>query len=153
MAARKPLEGSTAMSDWARKFELASGMTIRVVDPPVEELEVLRSNAPAGVAVIRDLPIAGQLRSLFFWPTQLEGLEARFQRLRGQLSDDGRLWVIFPKKRHRSEFGVELTWEQMQAAALTTDLVDVKVASFSARSYGTKFVIRTAARGPAESGI
>ncbi|MGA9533984.1 MAG: hypothetical protein WBR18_14785 [Anaerolineales bacterium] len=135
------------MSDWARKFGLTAGMTVYVIDPPADELEVLRSGAPPGVVLTAGLAAEGQVKSLFFWPTQLHGLEPRFLDLRRRLADDGSLWAVLPKKAQRAEFGVDMTWEEMQAAALTTDLIDVKVASFSNRTYGTKFVVRKAARG------
>lgn len=139
------------MSSWADKFGLGPAMTAYAVDAPVEELEVLREGAPPGAQVVVGLPKTGRGQLLFFWPTQPEGLAARFQALRELLAEAGSLWVIFPKKAHRVDLGVDMTWEQMQAAALTTDLVDVKVASFSDRTYGSKFVIRRSARATDEA--
>jgi hypothetical protein len=142
--------GSEAMlSRWARKFGLRPGMAVHVVDLPTEEVEILHSEAPDAVVLIDGVPAPGQGKMVFFWPDRLGGLENRFQDLRNRLADDGSLWAIVPKAEHRDEAGVDLTWDEMQAAALTTDLVDVKVASFSDRSYGTKFVIRKTARGRA----
>jgi hypothetical protein len=37
---------------------------------------------------------------------------------------------------------MDLSWEQVQQAALRTDLVDNKIASVSDQEYGTRFVIR-----------
>ena len=47
-----------------------------------------------------------------------------------------------PKKAVARQRGLTLTWEEMQAAALTTDLVDNKNASMTDEEYGTRFVIR-----------
>jgi len=41
---------------------------------------------------------------------------------------------------------VALSWEEMQAAGLLTDLVDNKIASVTEEDYGTRFVIRKALR-------
>jgi hypothetical protein len=63
------------------------------------------------------------------------------------IAPDGGLWVMFPKKAYLGKYGMDMTWEDMQAAALETVLVDNKVASFSDEFYATRFVIRSELRG------
>ena len=50
--------------------------------------------------------------------------------------------MVIPKKAVARQRGLSLTWEEMQAAALTTDLVDNKNANMTDEEYGTRFVIR-----------
>ncbi len=55
---------------------------------------------------------------------------------------DGAIWVMLLKQPIALRRGVTLTWDAMQAAALQTDLVDNKIATFSDEEYGTRFVLR-----------
>ncbi len=55
---------------------------------------------------------------------------------------NGAVWAGIPKQRIARQRGLTLTWEEMQAAALQTDLVDNKGASISDEEYATRFVIR-----------
>ncbi|HEV2458778.1 MAG TPA: hypothetical protein VGS80_10475, partial [Ktedonobacterales bacterium] len=79
---------------------------------------------------------------ILFWPTAIDGLADRFTRLQRAIHPDGAIWAVIPKKAFARERGVTFTWEEMQAAALTTDLVDNKGAAFSEQDYATRFVIR-----------
>ena len=79
---------------------------------------------------------------IFFWPRELEGLAERFATLQPQIVSNGAVWVVLPKKAVARQRGLTLTWEEMQLAALTTDLVDNKNASMTDEEYGTRFVIR-----------
>jgi hypothetical protein len=60
--------------------------------------------------------------------------------------------VIIPKKKFASERGIDFTWEEMQAAALQTDLVDNKVAAINEQENATRFVIRKELRRNISSG-
>ena len=83
---------------------------------------------------------------LFFWPHVLEGLAERFSALQGRIVPNGAIWVVMPKRSVAARHGITFSWEQMQAAALATDLVDNKIASFSPEEYATRLVIRREAR-------
>jgi hypothetical protein len=56
------------------------------------------------------------------------------------IARDGAIWVVWPKGRP------ELREDDVRAAALAGDLVDVKVVAFSAALSGLKLVIRKAKR-------
>ena len=77
-----------------------------------------------------------------FWPDEPAGLEERFRQLQARIDPAGAVWAIIPKKKFARARGKSLNWEQLQAAALRTDLVDNKIASVSEQEYGTRFVIR-----------
>jgi hypothetical protein len=79
---------------------------------------------------------------ILFWPADPGGLEERFRQLQACIYPDGAVWAIIPKKKYAAARGMALTWEQLQAAALRTDLVDNKIAGISEQEYGTRFVIR-----------
>jgi 16S rRNA G1207 methylase RsmC len=79
---------------------------------------------------------------LFFWPKDLSGLAERLADLQDQIDPDVAIWVVMPKKKYAGARGIDFTWEEMQAAGLSTDLVDNKVASINDVEYGTRFVIR-----------
>jgi hypothetical protein len=87
---------------------------------------------------------------IVFWPFRLEGLEGDFAALQAHLKPDGALWAVMPKKNYARQRGIDFTWDQMQAAGLTTDLVDNKIATIDDQDYGTRFVIRKKSRKSTE---
>jgi hypothetical protein len=136
------------MPGLADKLGLCSGQRVRLLEAPEEAVSLLIDIAPPGVEILVEEAEEDAVRSdlLFFWPQTLEGLAERFSYLQKQIVPDGAIWVVMPKKLVATRRGITFTWEQMQAAALTTDLVDNKVASFSAEEYATRLVIRREAR-------
>jgi hypothetical protein len=118
------------------------------MEAPAEAVQLLSDIAPLGVEIARDQSENDGARSdlLFFWPQSLEGLAERFSGLQRHIMPDGAIWVVMPKKAFAARHGIDFSWEQMQAAALATDLVDNKIASFSAEEYATRLVIRREAR-------
>jgi hypothetical protein len=112
------------------------------LSPPRGLLPISRFPQPyAGAsAVLRDELDAGCLERA---ADGGEGARVeRFATLQRQIISDGAIWVVTPKKAVAQRRGLTLTWEEMQAAALTTDLVDNKNASMTDEEYGTRFVIR-----------
>jgi hypothetical protein len=71
----------------------------------------------------------------------------QFRRLQSEIVPNGAIWAVIPKKKFAPAHGIAFSWSEMQAAALQTDLVDNKEASFSEEEYGTRFVIRKEKRG------
>ena len=102
---------------------------------------MIRTEAPDGVNFVRGLDEA-RCDLVLFWPDEPAGLEERFRQLQARIDPAGAVWAIIPKKKFARARGNSLTWEQLQAAALRTDLVDNKIASVSEQEYGTRFVIR-----------
>lgn len=89
-------------------------------------------------------PGRGRFDLIFYWPIRQEKMEADFVRLQKRIEPDGTIWGIVVKKnaRRNGEDMRLVTWDQMIKAALSTDLVDNKVASLDGREYATRFVIR-----------
>jgi hypothetical protein len=129
-------------SNLARKLGLVSGCSILLLDAPAPSAALLHDACPAGVTVAEaDAGVEGY-DLIFLWLRAADGLVERFAALQWRIVPDGAIWVMLLKKPVARKRGVTLTWEEMQAAALQTDLVDNKIASFSDEEYGTRFVIR-----------
>jgi hypothetical protein len=136
------------MSSLADKLGLRPGQRYRLLEAPAEAVALLSKIAPAFVTISVEEPEKDASRDdiVFFWPHALEGLAERFSSLQRRIVPDGAIWVVMPKKAFAARRGITFSWEQMQAAALATDLVDNKGASFSEEEYATRLVIRRAAR-------
>ena len=135
------------MDDVARKLGIQPGKSVLLLDAPPEAEAFVKEISPPGVSFATT---AGErpYDMILFWPRSLEGLVERFAWLQGLIRPEGAVWAIIPKKKYTRAMGIDFSWEQMQAAALQTDLVDNKTASFSQEEYATRFVIRKARRKP-----
>jgi len=133
------------MASLAQKLGLKPGQTICLLEATPETAQVIRAacNEALGDAVALGETLDGApFDMIFFWPHELEGLAGHFAALQRQIVPNGAIWGVLPKKVIARARGLTLTWEEMQAAALTTDLVDNKNASITDEEYGTRFVIR-----------
>lgn len=131
------------MADLVRKLGMQPGQLLCLIGLPMAVESVLRQEAPPGVTVVEEAEMASVPCDLiFFAPVSLDGLTERFSRLQRRIVPSGAIWVVTPKKRFAAGRGIAFTWEEMQAAALATDLVDNKIASLTDEDYATRFVIR-----------
>jgi hypothetical protein len=130
------------MASLATKLGLLPGMMVLLLDAPGAALELLTGAAPAGVVVETTEQTATLYDMVFFWPRSLERLGARFDELQWVMDPDGALWVAMPKQAAAKKRGITFSWNEMQAAALSTDLVDNKIATLDQEEYATRFVIR-----------
>ena len=126
----------------ARKLGIVPGCSMLLLDAPAPSAALLRDACPPGVTVTDTDDGADRYDLIFLWLRAADGLVERFAALQWRIVPNGAIWVMLLKKPIARKLGVTLTWEQMQAAALQTDLVDNKGASFSDEEYGTRFVIR-----------
>jgi hypothetical protein len=129
------------MSSLAQKLGIQSGFRILLIDSPPEAAQQIQEACPPGVEILEG---QSEMRCelIIFWPTRLEGLEAALRQFQSQIIPDGAVWVVIPKKQFARQRGIDFNWEQLQSAALQTDLVDNKVAAINSKDYGTRFVIR-----------
>jgi len=130
----------------AQKLGIRSGQRVCLLDAPREAAALLQREMPEGMSFSETLD-SGRYDVIMFWPAQLGGLAERFGELQRRIVPDGAIWTVIPKVRYAGARGVDFCWEEMQAAALKTDLVDNKTASLSEEEYGTRFVIRKERRG------
>ena len=101
-------------------------------------LDIGTTKVCAVVGEVRD----DQVEIVLYWPRGLEGLTDRLQDLQHRIVPTGAVWAVIPKKKYARKWGIDFSWEELQAAGLQTDLVDNKVASIDEETYGTRFVIR-----------
>jgi hypothetical protein len=132
------------MARLAQKLGLKPGQMICLLDATPETGQVIRAACAedVGDVTITETLDGAPFDLIFYWPRELVGLAERFATLQRQIVSDGAIWVVTPKKAVAQRRGLTLTWEEMQSAALTTDLVDNKNASMTDEEYGTRFVIR-----------
>ncbi len=130
------------MPSLATKLGLQPGQTVRLIHAPDAAVEMLRAIAPEGIDITSLQPDDSPADLLFLWPKTLDGMAEYFMSLQHRITPDGAVWVIMPKKAYAARHGIDFTWEQMQTAALSSDLVDNKVAALNDEEYATRFVIR-----------
>ena len=129
------------MEDLLKKFGVRAGQLICLLDAGFESGRMLLELMPVSVNVDPTLREV-KYDQIVFWPRQLEGLAGYFAEFQAHLKPDGAIWAVMPKKKYARPRGINFSWEQMQAAGLTTDLVDNKIATINELDYATKFVIR-----------
>jgi hypothetical protein len=132
-------------ADLARKLGIRPGQRISLLDATHDAAALLR--ATCADAEFDDALAQDHYDLVFFWPRTLDGFTARLAELQRAIAPDGAVWVVIPKQAIARRRGLGFTWEEVQAAALTTDLVDNKIASLSDEEYATRFVIRKERRG------
>lgn len=132
--------------DLERKLGLRPGMRVVLVQIPAPMETLLRRRAPPGIVWSRRLGRA-RVDMIFYMPRRRAELGATWPRLEGQINPDGAIWAIVPRKVVAESRGLDFRWEDVQAAALKTDLVDNKDASLTDEEYATRFVLRRSARG------
>lgn len=133
------------MTDLATKLGIKPGHVICLLNAPDESAALLQQSCQD--AIVEAMEEGQRYDLIFFWPTQLAGLTETFASLQRRIVPNGAIWAIIPNKKHARARGLTFTWEDLQAAALQTDLVDNKMASLSEQEYGTRFVIRKERRG------
>lgn len=114
-----------------------------------EEFRGALTRALGPVAKFQSTTPRGVKTALVELPLDTPDLPAFFTTWQTRLAADGSLWVISPKKEHAKRTGCPHTWDAVQQAALTTNLVDTKIAAFSENLTATRFVIRKERRGGA----
>lgn len=129
------------MSELARKLGIKSGFFVCLLGGNAGEASLIKESCPEGV-ILSDAITPKFSDMIFFWPMLKSEIIPDFTRLQNLIHPDGAIWAVIPKKKYASKAGIDFTWDELQAAALQTDLVDNKIASISERSYATRFVIR-----------
>lgn len=104
-------------------------------------------NAPSGYTKILNLPQSTQLLNILtksafiqYFTKSKEELEALFPKLKSNLTQNGILWISWPKGN--SKVKTDLNETQVQKIGLINGLVDVKVVAIDEVWSGLKFVYR-----------
>ncbi len=122
-----------------RKLGLRAGMTVRLLDPPADYDDLLgRPLTGLGVRVLGATD-AGPADFTHLFATGVAALRAALAEARDGMSDDGMVWVSWPKRASGvpSEVGRAEAMREGKAAGL----VDVKVCAVDETWSGLKFVV------------
>lgn len=132
--------------NFARKLDLL-GEDVWIVGYSTLFKDRIHAALGDGFPVKRSLPPAGGAGTLLLElkPGDLHR-PGFFADLQKRLEPNGKLWVVLPKKAYAEEIDFPHTWDEVQRAALKTDLVDNKIAAFSDELTAVRFVIRLSRR-------
>jgi hypothetical protein len=120
-----------------RKLGYKPGMRVHYVAAP-DDFAALVGELPDGVRVLAR-PAAG-LDLVMLFVSERAQLERRLAGLHAKLSQDGMVWVAWPKRG--SKVPTDMTEDVVRDVALPRGLVDVKVCAIDDTWSGLKLVIR-----------
>jgi len=120
-----------------QKLGIREGFKIIILNPP-EDYNKTLGKLPKDVFVARTLK--GPLDFIHFFTTKRSELESKFPILKQELSQDGMLWVSWPKGS--SKVGTDLNENVVREIGLKNGIVDVKVIAVDEIWSGLKFVRR-----------
>ena len=127
----------------ATKLGIKAGMTVAALHAP-EDLAEWLEPLPDAVSVIERLPKRADVIVAFV--TARAHLAKAWPKLTNVVSDEGVIWVCWPKKA--SKVPTDMTEDVVRAVALPTGWVDVKVCAVSDVWSGLKCVLRKELRSP-----
>jgi len=127
------------------RLGLKDGRRLGLVRAPEAWFRTLERLAPVDAA-----PSPARAKKagvLLVWLEQSDNLRRVFAALEKKIPPDGAVWAVIPKKSALAKGESAVAWHDMQAAGLASGrLVDNKELRFDDRYYGTRFVVRVAAR-------
>jgi hypothetical protein len=121
-----------------KKLGFKAGFRAGLVNPPLEfqkELEPLPNDVSISVGVL-----SKQLDLIILFADSQKKLKTEFPRLARKLSQNGMLWIAWPKKA--SGVITDLSDNDVRNIGLAAGLVDVKVCAVNDVWSGLKFVYR-----------
>lgn len=130
------------VSEIADKLGIKENSCVVAIDANNRILERIRADLPEGVSITFDISADIKPNVILVWLTERDGLFGTLKRLRNTIIPDGVIWAVIKKKTAKSRTESSPAFDEVQAAALRTDLVDNKVLSLSEEEYGIRFVVR-----------
>ncbi len=121
----------------ARKLGIKPGFLVLTEDAP-ENYRTLLEPLPADVRFVQTSAEPVDMVHLF--TRRAADLTTALERYRGQIRQDGTIWVSWPKKAARVP--TDVTEDVIRDVALPLGLVDVKVCAVDEVWSGLKLVIR-----------
>lgn len=121
-----------------KKLGFKAGFRAGLVNPPLEferELAPLPNDVSISVGVL-----SKQLDLIILFADSQKKLKTEFPRLARKLSENGMLWIAWPKKA--SGVITDLSDNEVRNIGLDAGLVDVKVCAVNNVWSGLKFVYR-----------
>jgi len=129
-------------ADYSRKsleerLGIREGFKIIILNPP-EDYDKTLGELPKGVLVAKALK--GPLDFVHFFTKKRDELESKFPILKQKLSQNGMLWISWP--RDSSNMETDLNENIVREIGLKNGLVDVKISAIDEIWSGLKFVYR-----------
>ena len=134
--------------DIAQKLGMKSGYIVCLINPPEKFYGWLSEQLPPGCRLQLGLPRQPTKGIALYWPESAHSLENALDWVRTRLTDDGTIWVMVPKKRHRGEGDSAVSFEAVQQAGQKIGLVDNEQFSLSDTEYAVRLVVRRERRSP-----
>jgi hypothetical protein len=138
----------------AKKLGIKPGHRVAVLNAPAEFSAAL-GRLPEGVELFDTLDAVGAARAadavgaldaverfdvVVWFGTERAGLERIVRDVRGVLTQEGGLWIGWPKRA--SKIPTEVTDDIVREVALPTGLVDNKICAIDANWSGVRLVLR-----------
>lgn len=124
-----------------KKLGIKAGHVVSLLDAP-DGAAALLTPIPDGVVVRHDARSTSDVAVVFC--RDRAALRRRVGQLWRLAHPDRAVWIAWPKKSSRAH--VDLTEDDVRAAALPLGLVDVKVCAIDETWSGLKLVVRTELR-------
>lgn len=125
----------------AKKLGFKSPLKVWVVNAP-REYKAWLGDLPEGVKLLAKAK--SPIDAVHLFTTEGAFLDAILSKLRKELSQDGFIWVSWPKKS--SKVLTDITEDTIREIALPLGFVDIKVCAVSEVWSGLKLVIRRSER-------
>lgn len=119
------------------KLGIREGSRIIILNPP-EDYNKTLGKLPKGVSVV-ETP-NGSLDFIQIFTKRKEELESKFPILKKELSQEGALWISWPKGSSKVE--TDLNENIVREIGLKNGLVDTKISAIDETWSGLKFVFR-----------
>jgi hypothetical protein len=121
----------------AKKLGIRSGFRVRLINQPAYYFDLF-TDLPPDIILADDH--ATTVNLVHFFTKEYNELSGILPALRQQITQDGIIWVSWPKKA--SKVTTDITEDKIRDLALQTGLVDVKVCAVDEIWSGLKLVIR-----------
>ena len=125
----------------ARKLGLKSPLKVLTINAPKEYRSWL-GDLPEGV--ILATKVKQPIEAVHIFTTESAFLDVTLSKLRNEITQDGFVWVSWPKKS--SKVPTDITEDTIREIALPLGFVDIKVCAVSEVWSGLKLVIRRSER-------
>ncbi len=126
-----------ARSPLAKKLGIREGLRIALVNEPSHYFDLF-SDLPPSLRIVRDRGVKKDL--IHYFARSGEELRADLPALRGEIEENGAIWISWRKGRRAAEGA--LGEEDVRHIALANGLVDVKVCSVDDSWSALKLVVR-----------
>ena len=127
-----------------QKLGIREGFKIAIINAPVDYAEKL-GKLPRNV-VVGDIASEGEFDYIHFFTKNRHQLETEFPKLKNKISENGMLWISWPKQTSGEK--TDLEDNVVRKVGLDNGMVDVKVAAIDETWSGLKFVFRIRDRKP-----